>query len=86
MSFDTLIPTSKRIESLQYENPWWTKGNVQQPYRDMHKRLYYNLFYLFAKTPSAEKAIDKVKEMYRADEIEVDSDDYDSTEIEEFAE
>ena len=34
--------------------------------------------------PSAEEAIDKVKEMYRTEEIVLDSDDYVSTEIDEF--
>lgn len=36
--------------------------------------------------PSAEEAIDKVKEMYRTEEIVLDSDDYVSTEIHEFEE
>lgn len=36
--------------------------------------------------PSAEEAIDKVKEMYRTEEIVLDSDDYVSTEIDEFEE
>lgn len=34
--------------------------------------------------PSAEEAIDKVKEMYRTEEIVLDSDDYVLTEIDEF--
>ena len=35
--------------------------------------------------PSAEEVIDKVKEMYRAEEIVLDSDDYVATEIDELA-
>lgn len=57
MSFDTVIPTSKRIERLQYENPWWTTGNVQQIYQDMSKRLYFNLFYPFVKETDIKRAV-----------------------------
>ncbi|MGF1555814.1 ATP-binding protein [Paucihalobacter sp.] len=57
MSFDTVIPTAKRIERLQYENPWWTTGNVQQVYRDMIKRLYFNLFYPFVKEIDIKRAV-----------------------------
>ncbi len=57
MSFDTVIPTSKRIERLQYENPWWTTGNVQQIYQDMSKRLYFNLFYPFVKETDVKRAV-----------------------------
>lgn len=57
MSFDTVIPTSKRIERLQYENPWWTSGNVQQVYQDMSKRLYFDLFYPFVKETDIKRAV-----------------------------
>jgi predicted AAA+ superfamily ATPase len=57
MSFDTIIPTSKRIERLQYENPWWTSGNVQQTYQDMSKRLYFDLFYPFVKETDIKRAV-----------------------------
>ena len=57
MSFDTVIPTSKRIERLQYENPWWTSGNVQQTYQDMSKRLYFDLFYPFVKETNVKRAV-----------------------------
>ena len=57
MSFDTVIPTAKRIERLQYENPWWTTGNVQQTYKDMSKRLYFNLFYPFVKETDIKRAV-----------------------------
>ncbi|MDD3721269.1 MAG: ATP-binding protein [Lutibacter sp.] len=57
MSFDTVIPTAKRIERLQYENPWWTTGNVQQTYREMSKRLYFNLFYPFVKETDIKRAV-----------------------------
>jgi uncharacterized protein len=57
MSFDTVIPTSKRIERLQYENPWWTSGNVQQTYQDMSKRLYFDLFFPFVKETDVKRAV-----------------------------
>ncbi len=57
MSFDTVIPTSKRIERLQYENPWWASGNVQQTYQDMSKRLYFDLFYPFVKEIAIKRAV-----------------------------
>ena len=57
MSFDTVIPTSKRIERLQYENPWWTSGNVQQTYQDMSKRPYFDLFYPFVKETDIKRAV-----------------------------
>lgn len=57
MSFDTVIPTSKRIERLHYENPWWTSGNVQQTYKDMSKRLYFDLFYPFVKETDVKRAV-----------------------------
>ena len=57
MSFDTVIPKAKRIERLQYENPWWTSGNVQQTYQDMSKRLYFDLFYPFVKETDIKRAV-----------------------------
>ncbi len=57
MSFDTVIPTSKRLERLQYENPWWTTCNVQQTYQDMSKRLYFDLFYPFVKETDIKRAV-----------------------------
>ncbi len=57
MNFDTVIPTSKRIERLQYENPWWITGNVQPVYQEMSKRLYFNLFYPFVKEIDIKRAV-----------------------------
>lgn len=57
MSFYTVIPTSKRVERLQYENPLWTSGNEQQVYQDMSKRLYFNLFYPFVKETEIKRAV-----------------------------
>lgn len=45
MDFNNAIPSEKRIERLQYENPWWITGEVQPVYSAMNKRLYFDLFY-----------------------------------------
>jgi len=52
-----VIPTSKRIERLQYENPWWLTGQVQQSYAEMSKRLYFDLFYPFVKETEIKRAL-----------------------------
>lgn len=52
-----VIPTSKRIERLQYENPWWVSGKVQQSYIEMSKRLYFDLFYPFVKETGIKRAV-----------------------------
>jgi len=57
MSFDTVIPTAKRIERLQYENPWWASGTVQQTYQNMSKRLYFNIFYPYVKETEIRRAV-----------------------------
>lgn len=57
MNFNSIIPTSKRIERLQYENPWWLSGQVDQTYRDMSKRLYFDLFYPFVKETEIKRAL-----------------------------
>ena len=49
MDFNNTIPTSKRIDRLQYENPWWVSGQVQQTYKEMSRRLYFDVFYPFVK-------------------------------------
>ncbi len=45
MDFINVIPVAKRIERLQYENPWWVTGQVPAIYQNMSKRLYFDLFY-----------------------------------------
>lgn len=57
MDFNSVIPTEKRIERLQYENPWWTTGQVQKVYQDMSKRLYFDLFYPFVKEVDIKRAV-----------------------------
>ncbi|WAC39935.1 ATP-binding protein [Pedobacter sp. SL55] len=57
MDFNTSIPTAKRLERLQYENPWWLTGQVQQAYTEMSKRLYFKLFYPFVKETEIKRAV-----------------------------
>ncbi|PKR80958.1 ATPase [Brumimicrobium salinarum] len=57
MAFDTVIPTSKRIERLRYENPWWVTGAVQEVYQKMSRRLYFDLFYPFVKETNIKRAV-----------------------------
>jgi len=57
MAFDTVIPTSKRIERLRYENPWWVTGAVQEVYQNMSRRLYFDLFYPFVKETAVKRAV-----------------------------
>lgn len=57
MDFNNVIPTKKRIERLQYENPWWTTGQVQKVYQDMSKRLYFDLFYPYVKETDIKRAV-----------------------------
>jgi hypothetical protein len=57
MGSNNFIPLEKRIERLQYENPWWTTGQVQQTYQDMSKRLYFDLFYPFVKETDIKRAV-----------------------------
>lgn len=57
MAFDTVIPTSKRIERLRYENPWWVTGAVQEVYQNMSRRLYFDLFYPFVKETNIKRAV-----------------------------
>lgn len=57
MDLNTTIPTSKRIDRLQYENPWWISGQVQQTYTEMSKRLYFDVFYPFVKENKVKRAL-----------------------------
>ena len=57
MNYNNVIPSEKRIERLQYENPWWTTGEVQKIYRDMSRRLYFDLFYPHVKEIEVKRAV-----------------------------
>ncbi len=57
MDNNNTIPTSKRVERLQYENPWWVTGKVQQVYIEMTKRLYFEVFYPFVQEVDIKRAV-----------------------------
>lgn len=57
MSNSRLIPTEKIIERLQYENPWWITQEIPTVYKEMSKRLYFELFYPFVKEKEIRRAV-----------------------------
>jgi predicted AAA+ superfamily ATPase len=57
MSRNTVIPTEKRIERLNFENPWWSDGKVQKAYRTMSKRLFFELFFPFVTEMKVRRAL-----------------------------
>jgi len=38
------VSKSQVIERLQFENPWWATGQIDEDYRQMKRRLYFDLF------------------------------------------
>src|SRR5690554_6537447 len=57
MKKNRLIPTDKIIERLQYENPWWITNEIPTTYKEMSKRLYFDLFYPFVKETDIRRAV-----------------------------
>ncbi len=57
MPIPSLIPTEKIIERLRYENPWWVTKQIPEAYRNMSKRLYFDLFYPFVKEKNVRRAV-----------------------------
>ncbi|MHC5352771.1 ATP-binding protein [Myroides sp. LJL115] len=57
MRENRLIPTEKIIERLQYENPWWLTNQIPTIYKEMSKRLYFDLFYPFVKETDIRRAV-----------------------------
>lgn len=52
-----LIPTPRIIERLQYENPWWSSQRIPDLYKNMSKRLYFDLFYPFVTEQDIRRAV-----------------------------
>lgn len=52
-----LIPTEKIIERLRYENPWWITQEIPSLYKEMSKRLYFELFYPFVTETKIQRAV-----------------------------
>lgn len=57
MEINSVIPTAKIIERLQYENPWWASGSIHSMYKAMSERLYFDLFYPFVKKTKVKRAV-----------------------------
>lgn len=57
MTNTRLIPTEKIIERLQYENPWWVNQEIPILYKEMSKRLYFDLFYPFVSEKNVRRAV-----------------------------
>jgi len=57
MTNSRLIPTEKIIERLRYENPWWITQEIPSLYKEMSKRLYFELFYPFVTETKIRRAV-----------------------------
>lgn len=57
MNLNTPIPTEKILERLRFENSWWVTKKIPEPYSDMSKRLYFNLFYPHVKELNIRRAL-----------------------------
>src|SRR5690554_4101704 len=57
MKNNRLIPTEKIVERLQYENPWWLTKEIPTTYKEMSKRLYFDLFYPFVTETDIRRAV-----------------------------
>lgn len=57
MKKSRLIPSDKIVERLQYENPWWITKEIPAFYRDMSKRLYFDLFYPYVIETEIRRAV-----------------------------
>ncbi|MDI9363400.1 MAG: ATP-binding protein [Flavobacterium sp.] len=44
------------IARLQFENPWWASGSLDNYYQAFHPRLYFNLFYPLIKNSAVHRA------------------------------
>lgn len=57
MKNSRLIPEHKIVERLQYENPWWVTKEIPSLYKEMSKRLYFDLFYPFVQETDIRRAV-----------------------------
>lgn len=51
------IPTEKIIQRLQFENPWWRTGQIQQDLMDLPRRLYFQIFWPFVTDVTIQRAV-----------------------------
>ncbi|MCI0922606.1 ATP-binding protein [Sphingobacterium rhinopitheci] len=57
MSRSSVIPVHKIIDRLQFENPWWVTKEIPILYKEMSKRLYFDLFYPFVQETDIRRAV-----------------------------
>ena len=57
MSRSSVIPVHKIIDRLQFENPWWVTKEIPILYKEMSKRLYFDLFYPFVLETDIRRAV-----------------------------
>lgn len=57
MNNPRLIPIEKIIERLRYENPWWITQEIPSVYKEMSRRLYFDLFYPFVTETKIRRAL-----------------------------
>jgi hypothetical protein len=54
---NTVIPTEKRVERIQFDNPWWIKGRIHEEYRQLRKRYFFDSFYKSLKVRDIKRAL-----------------------------
>ncbi len=45
MKINSPIPTTKIVERIHYDNPWWVSKKIPAIYGEMSSRLYFKLFF-----------------------------------------
>lgn len=51
------IPLDKIVDRLHYENPWWVKKAIDPSYKQMSRRLYFDLFFPFVREMDVKRAV-----------------------------
>lgn len=57
MKISRLIPSDIIIERIQYENPWWVTKEIPTLYKEMSRRLYFDLFFPFVFETDIRRAV-----------------------------
>ncbi|HEY4149933.1 MAG TPA: ATP-binding protein [Chitinophagaceae bacterium] len=51
------IPEDMIINRLKFENPWWNTGRIEEEYKKMSRRLYFNLFFKLVNETDINRAV-----------------------------
>lgn len=57
MKSSRAIPTEKIIQRLQFENPWWKTGQIQEDLMALPRRLYFQIFLPFVTDVTIKRAV-----------------------------